>query len=162
MCRRIYKGRSKRNEPELECANRWHYRCVCNKEWFRQERVSFLLAARGSRMQVTWLKASRSMRKSSNAATLHTVQISVPAITPFLVPYKRLWGANDSPRTTTSSSKCGTGSQRSLGNFTRQPFTALCRSETSSSTGKANTSDKEVLVSVPRPPFRFFLNAPHR
>ena len=63
-------------------------------------------------------------------------------------PRKRLWGANDSPRKTTSSSTCGTGSQRSPGNFTILPFTALCRSGT---TARANTSDIQVLVSVPRP-----------
>ena len=76
-------------------------------------------------------------------------------------PKKRLWGANDWPRTTTSSSTCGTDSQRSPGNFTRQPFTYLCRSGTSASPARANTSDIQVLVSVPRPPARFFLNAPH-
>ena len=43
------------------------------------------------------------------------------------------------------------------GNFTRQPFTALCRSGT---TTRANTSDKQVLVSVPTPPATFFFNAP--
>ena len=79
-----------------------------------------------------------------------------------MVPWKRFWGARDSPRTTTSSSTCGTGSQRSPGNFTRQPFTALCRSGTSASTAKANTSDVQVLVSVPRPPVRFFFNISYR
>ena len=42
----------------MECANRWLYRCVCNKQWFRQEHGGPLPAARGSRVQVTWLKAS--------------------------------------------------------------------------------------------------------
>ena len=68
--------------------------------------------------------------------------------------------ANNSPRKT-SSSTCRTGSQRSPGNFTRQPFTALCRSGTSASTARANTSDIQVLVSVPRPPAHSFLNASH-
>ena len=45
--------------------------------------------------------------------------------------------------------------------FYEQPFTVLCRSGTSASTARANTSDIQVLVSVPRPPVRFFLNAPH-
>ena len=75
---------------------------------------------------------------------------------------KRLCRPNDSPRTTTSSSMCGTGSQRSPGNFTRQPFTGLYRSGTSASTARPNTSDIQVLVSVPRPPAHFFLNAPHK
>ena len=70
------------------------------------------------------------MHQSSILVTLHTVQTSLPAITPFLVPYKRLWGANYSSQTIMSSSTCGTGSQRSPGNFTRQPFTALCGSGT--------------------------------
>ena len=43
----------------LECTNRWQYRCLCNKEWFRQERGSSLPAATGSQVQVTWLKPSR-------------------------------------------------------------------------------------------------------
>ena len=55
----------------------------------------------------------------------------------------------------------GTGSQRSPENFTRQSFTALCRSGTSASTARANVSDILVLVSVPRSPARFVLNAPH-
>ena len=42
----------------LECGNRWLYHCVCNKEWFWQERRSSLPAARGSRVQVIWLKTS--------------------------------------------------------------------------------------------------------
>ena len=46
--------------------------------------------------------------------------------------------------------------------FTRQTFTALCRSGTSASTARTTTSDMQVLVSVPGPPARFFLNAPHR
>ena len=49
-----------------------------------------------------------------------------------------------------SSSTCGTGSQRRRGNFTRQPFTVLCRSGT---TARANTSDMQVLVSVPNAPY---------
>ena len=49
----------------------------------------------------------------------------------------------------------------SPGNFTRQPFTALCRSGTSAWTASANTSDIQVLVSVPRPPDRFLFNASH-
>ena len=49
-----------------------------------------------------------------------------------------------------------TGSQRSPGNFTRQSFTTLCRSGTTATT---NTSDTQVLVSVPRPPACFFFNA---
>ena len=76
-------------------------------------------------------------------------------------PLKKHLRANDSPRTTTSSITCGTGSQLSPGSFTRQPFTALCRSETSVSAARANSSDIQVLVSVPRPPARFFFNAPH-
>ena len=60
-----------------------------------------------------------------------------------------------------SSSTCGTGSKHSPGDFTRQPFTTLCRSGSSASTARANTSDIQILVSVPRPPARFFLNAPH-
>ena len=68
---------------------------------------------------------------------------------------KRLWGSNDSPWTTMSCSTCGTGSQRSPGNLMRQPFTALCRSGTRASTARANTSDIQVLVSVPRPSARF-------
>ena len=47
-------------------------------------------------------------------------------------------------------------------NFTRQPFTALCCSRTSASTSRANTSDIQVLVSVPRPPARLFFSDPHR
>ena len=43
----IFKGHSKRNEPE-----------ALKKEWFRQERGSSLPAARGSRVHVTWLKAN--------------------------------------------------------------------------------------------------------
>ena len=43
----------------------------------------------------------------------------------------------------------------------RQPFTALCRSGTSASTVRANTSDIPVLVSVPRPLARLFFNEPH-
>ena len=78
----------------------------------------------------------------------------------FWSPRKGLRG-KDSPRTTTSSSMCRIGSQRSPGNFMRQPFTALCRSETSASTARANTSDIQVLVSVPRSPASFFLNAVH-
>ena len=125
--------------------------CVCNKEWLRQERASSLTAARGSRVQVTWLKAS----------TLAEIQMGGhPPYSPDLSPccyaifdaLKLLWGANDSPRTTTPSSTCGTVSQRSPGNFTRQPFTALCRSGT---TARVNTSDIQVLVSVPRPSARF-------
>ena len=107
---------------------------------------------------------SRYSCKNSSArfsVTLHTVQTFLPAITPFFVPQKRLWGANDSPRTTTSSSTCGTGSQHSPGKFTRQPFKALCRSGTSASTTRANTSDIQVLVTVPKPPARFFFNARH-
>ena len=46
-------------------------------------------------------------------------------------------------------------------NFTRQPFTALCHIETSASTVSANNSDILVLVSVPKPPDRFFFDAPH-
>ena len=56
---------------------------------------------------------------------------------------------------------CVTDSQRNPGNFTRQPFTSLGSSGTSASTARANTSDKQVLVSVPRPPARLFSNAPH-
>ena len=59
-------------------------------------------------------------------------------------PLKRLRGANDSPRTTASSSTCRTGAQRSPGNFTRLPFTALCRNGTSASTARVNTSDMKV------------------
>ena len=46
--------------------------------------------------------------------------------------------------------------------FTTQPrkFTTLCRSGTSASTARANTSDIQVLASVPRPSACFFLNAP--
>ena len=62
----------------------------------------------------------------------------------FLSPKK----ANDSPQMMTSSSKCGTSLQRSPGNFIRQPFTALCRSGTSASTARANTSDIQVLKST--------------
>ena len=58
-----------------------------------------------------------------------------------------------------SSSMCGTGSQRSPGNFTRQPFIALCSSGTSVLASRANTSDIQVLVSVRRPPARFFKDA---
>ena len=50
-------GAKKETSRSLECAN-WQYRCVCDKEWFRQERGSSLPAARGSWIQVTWLKAS--------------------------------------------------------------------------------------------------------
>ena len=75
FCYWYYKGHSKRNEPEAfkkKRAGVWNvqtgnYRCVCNKEWFRKERGSSLPAARGSRVQVTWLKANRSMRQSSTA-----------------------------------------------------------------------------------------------
>ena len=42
----------------------------------------------------------------------------------------------------------------------RQPFAAFCCSGTSASTARANTSDIQVLVSVPRPLARFF-NAPY-
>ena len=59
----------------------------------------------------------------------------------------------------TSSSTCGTDPQRSSGNFTSQPFTALCRSGTSVSTARANTSDIQVLASVTKPPDRFFFNS---
>ena len=76
-------------------------------------------------------------------------------------PLKRRWWVNDSPRTTTSGSMCGTCSQHSPGNFTRQPFTALCRSGTSASTARANTSDIQVLASVPRLPAHFFFNTPY-
>ena len=48
----------KETSQSLECANRWQYCCMCNKEWFRQERGSSMPPARGSRVQVTWLKAS--------------------------------------------------------------------------------------------------------
>ena len=41
----------------------------------------------------------------------------------------------------------------------REPFTTLCRSGSSASTARANICDMQVLVSVPRPPARFFLNA---
>ena len=75
---------------------------------------------------------------------------------------KRLWEINDSLRTTMSSSTCGTGSQHSPGNFTRQPFTALCLSGTSASTARANTSDIQVLVSISTPLAHFFFNAPHK
>ena len=88
----------------LECAKRWQYRCLCNKEWFRQERGSSLPTARGSRLQVTWLKASRSMCQSSNAVTLRTVQTSLPAIAIFGLLKKSL-RANDSPRMKMSSSR---------------------------------------------------------
>ena len=57
---------------------------------------------------------------------------------------------------------CVTSSQRSPGNFTIQPFSASCCSGTSASIARANTSDIQVLVSVPRPPARFFFNAPHK
>ena len=53
------RGNGKETSRSPECSNRWQYRCVCNKEWFRQERGSSLPAAKGSRVQVTWLKASR-------------------------------------------------------------------------------------------------------
>ena len=144
----------------LEWANRWQYRCVCNKEWFRQERGSSLSTARGSRVQVTWLKASRIIQVGgSRSPSIQSRPLSL-RLRHFLSP-KRLWGANDSPRTMTSCSTCGTGSQRSPGNFTRQPFTALCHSGTSALTSRGNTSDIQVLVSVPRPPARFFFNAPY-
>ena len=66
----------------------------------------------------------------------------------FWSPKKGSEGANGSPWMTTTT--CGTGSQHSPRNFTRQPFTTLCRSGTSASTTRANTSDIQVLVSVPR------------
>ena len=46
--------------------------------------------------------------------------------------------------------------------FTTQlrKFTILCRSGTSASKARANTSDIQVLVSIPRPSARFFFNAP--
>ena len=53
---------------------------------------------------------------------------------------------------TRSSSTCVTGYHYSPRNFTRQTFTALCRSGT---TARVNTSDIQVLVSVPRPPVHF-------
>ena len=43
----------------------------------------------------------------------------------------------------------------------KQPFTILCRSGTRASTARANTSDVQVLVSVPRPPACFFFNVPY-
>ena len=57
--------------------------------------------------------------------------------------------------------RCRTVSQCSPGNFTRQPFTALCHSGASASTTRANTSDIQVLVSVLRPLDHFFFNAPY-
>ena len=51
-------GVQKETSRSLECANKWQYRSVCNKEKLRQERVSSLPAARVSRVKVTWLKAS--------------------------------------------------------------------------------------------------------
>ena len=151
----------KETSRSLECANRWQYRCVCNKEWFRQERGSSLPAATGSRVQVTWLKASRRIQVGSSLTPSIQSRPLYLWLRHFFLSLKRLWGANDSPRTTTSSSTYGTQYvQRSPGNFTRQPFTAFCRNGRSASTDRANTSDIHVLFSVPRPPARFFFNVP--
>lgn len=79
----------------------------------------------------------------------------------FLSPQKKLLGANDSPRMTTANSKRGTGLHRSSRNFTRQTFTALCLSETSASTARANISKIHALFSVLRPPARYLLNVPN-
>ena len=107
-------------------------------------------------MQVTLLKASTLAEIQVGCHLPYSPDLSSCDYTIFWPPKK------DSERqTTTSSSTCGTGSLRRPGNFTRQPFTALCRSGTSASTAAANTSDIQVLVSVPRPPAHFFLNAPH-
>ena len=128
------------------------------KEWFRQERGSSLPATRRSRVQLTWLKDSRRIQVGGSRS--HSIQ-SRPLslrLRHILSPKKRFWGANDSPRTTKSSSTCGTSSQHSPGNFTRQTFTALCRSGTSALAARANTSDIQVLVTAPRPPASFFFN----
>ena len=88
----------------LECANGWQYCYVCNKEWFQQER-------RSSAPQQC--KASYDQH---NHGTLAEIQVggswspsiqsrSLPAITPFLVPLKRPWRANNSPWTRMSSAE---------------------------------------------------------
>ena len=51
------------------------------------KRGSSLPAARGSKVQVTWLKASRNS-SGRLSVTRHTVKTYLPAITPFLVPKK--------------------------------------------------------------------------
>ena len=150
-------GVQKETSQSLKCENQWQYHCVCNKEWFRQEHGSSLPTARESRVQVTWRKASRRIQvRGSWSPSIQSWPLYLQ-LCHFWSPKNRLWGANNSPRT--SSSTCGNGSRRRPGNFTRQPFTALCCSGTSASTARANTSDIQVLVSVPRPLARFFLNA---
>ena len=144
----------------LECSNRCKYRCVCNKELFRQERGSSLPAARGSRVQVTWLKASRSKHQSSNAVTPYSLDPS-PCHYVIFGPLKKArsckWSTSDDEVKQYVRNRLITQTQE----FYETVIHRLCRSVTSASTASANTSDIEVLLSVPRPPARFFLNAPH-
>ena len=58
----LWRAFKKKRAVGLECSNRWQYRCVCKKEWFRQERGSSLPAARGSWVHVTWLKATKAFK----------------------------------------------------------------------------------------------------
>ena len=106
-------------------------------------------------------KSEHSCRNSSGRSPFIQSRPLSLQLCHFWSPKERLWGVNNSPQMMTSSSMCRTGSQCSPRNFTRQPFTTLCCSGTSASTARANASDIQVLVSVPRPPARFFLNAPH-
>ena len=86
------RGIQKETSRSPECANLWQYRCVCNKEWFRQERGSTLPAARGSRVQVIRPTQPRhSCRSSSGRFSVihHTVQTSLPAIYGIFGPLKK-------------------------------------------------------------------------
>ena len=154
------RGVKKEMSRNLECANRWQYCCVCNKEWFRQALEVHCPLLEGHGCKVTWLKASRNMRQSSNAITLHTVQIW-PCDYAIFGPLKKPLSVKRFTSDDNLKQYVWNWFTTQPREFDETPFTALCRSVTSASTAMTNTSDIQVLVSVPRPPARFFLNAPH-
>ena len=137
----------KQTNRTLEWANRWQYRCVCNKEWSRHP-----WGHSAPRQCKTWYR-------KQNHGTLAEIQVGgsrSPSIQSrhlslrlrhFCSPKEGSEGQTIhlGRRRQAVGPMCGTGSQRSPGNFTRQPFTALYRSGTSTSTARANTSVLKFL-----------------
>ena len=109
---------------------------------------------RGWQVQVMWLKASTFAEIQVGGHPPYSPDPS-PCDYAIFGPLKKALRGKRFTSNNDVKPMCGTSSQRSPRNFTRQPFTTLCCSGTNASTTRANTSDIQVLVSVPRPPAYF-------